>query len=123
MQGLHKRLGRVQRGLAACRGDPALAALWGEPLDAAGQQLAEGLASAVAAHQHLRAAFDARIVGDAWGVIQRAFDLICEIWTGRRSTEVSQCCLGSFYSVSRAERGGSRWATVNKMSLLLCLRE
>lgn len=87
MQASHKLLRRTQRVLAAQHGDAVLAGLQQLVVQSQPQQLADALVHAVMAHKQLELGFKEQVSRDGWGVIQRAFRLMCRLWRERVSTE------------------------------------
>lgn len=87
MQASHKLLRRTQRVLAAQHGDAVLAGLQQLVVQSQPQQLADALVHAFMAHKQLELGFKEQVSRDGWGVIQRAFRLMCRLWRERVSTE------------------------------------
>lgn len=90
LQKLYKPLRQLQRILSAPGSDPVLAGLSTHVVHAAELQLTQALTVTVVAHDRLRAAINTSIARDAWGVIQRGYDLVCEL---ANRTQVCCCYL------------------------------
>jgi hypothetical protein len=85
VQASYKLLRRTQRVLAAEHGDAVLAGLQRLVQQSQPQQLADALVAACMAHQQLEKGFKERVSRDGWGVIQRAFRLMCRLYRERVS--------------------------------------
>lgn len=97
-QASHKLLRRTQRVLISGHSDALLAALQQQVVQGIPQQLSDALVAACAAHEQLRVAFQERIKRDTWGVIQRAFRLMCRLYREMVSNGLA-CVLASQYSL------------------------
>jgi len=73
-------LRRVQRVLLADDSDAALKLLQSHVVSQLYQKASVALVSIVEAHKNLRAAFNEHLARDGWGVIQRGFQLMCELY-------------------------------------------
>lgn len=105
-QAKHRLLRRTARVLAAAQGDPVLAGLHQHVSASSLPQLNAALAAAVQTHEQLGAAFREGIADGGFGVIWRAFRLMCRLWR----TKVTAACrlalwCGGAWHEPRREQG------------------
>jgi hypothetical protein len=79
LQKMLKLLRRVQRVLTSNHRDSFLAGLQQHKVSLSHAKLSDALSSAVVAHGMLQKAFSEDLGQDAWGVIQRGWNLVVEL--------------------------------------------
>jgi hypothetical protein len=81
----------VQRVLTKAHGDSFLAGLQQHKVSLSSAKLSDALSSAVVAHGVLQKAFDEDLGQDAWGVMQRGWNLVVELFHSKVCTSPYGC--------------------------------